>query len=203
MAPPCGLLLALAAAAAVLAAAGARAQETCAGAAPPRRGARVSVASFGGAGDGRTLNTGAFARAVASVERLRAPGGAELYVPPGVWLTGPFNLTSRMTLFLARGAVIRATQVSATQPPSCSLHGLVRFRHCSSPLSAQAMACSSWIDIHKNGVTFFWVVDRRPDPYLRFPSSFLRSRDAIELSMTLAISRRGIRMHGSDIADML
>jgi polygalacturonase len=32
-------------------------------------------------------------------------------VPPGVWLTGPFNLTSRMTLFLARGAVIRATQV--------------------------------------------------------------------------------------------
>ena len=111
MAPPCGLLLALAAAAAVLVAAGARAQETCAGAALPRRGARVSVASFGGAGDGRTLNTGAFARAVASVERLRAPGGAELYVPPGVWLTGPFNLTSHMTLFLARGAVIRATQV--------------------------------------------------------------------------------------------
>ena len=173
MAPPCGLLLALAAAAAVLAAAGARAQETCAGAAPPRRGARVSVASFGGAGDGRTLNTGAFARAVASVERLRAPGGAELYVPPGVWLTGPFNLTSRMTLFLARGAVIRATQVSASQPPSCSPRCLVRFRHCSSGSVFE--------------VSFL----------------FLRSRDAIEISMTLAISRRGIRMHGSDIADML
>ena len=133
MAPPCGLLLALAAAA-VLAAAGARAQETCAGAAPPRRGARVSLASFGGARDGRTLNTGAFARAVASVERLRAPGGAELYVQPGVWLTGPFNLTSRMTLFLARGAVIRATQVSASQSPSCSLLSLVSFRQCSRPL---------------------------------------------------------------------
>jgi polygalacturonase len=91
-------------------AAGAGAQETCARA-PPRRGARVSVADFGGAGDGRTLNTAAFARAVASIDRRRAPGGATLYVPPGVWLTGPFNLTSRMTLFLARGAVIRATQV--------------------------------------------------------------------------------------------
>jgi polygalacturonase len=102
------------AAAAVLVAAAAQAQETCSGTvpAPPRRGARVSVASFGGAGDGRTLNTAAFARAVASIERRAAPGGAELYVPPGVWLTGPFNLTSRMTLFLARGAVIRATQVS-------------------------------------------------------------------------------------------
>jgi hypothetical protein len=110
----CGLLLALAVAA-VLVAAGA--QGTCPGA-PPRRGARVSVASFGGEGDGRTLNTAAFARAVASVERLRAPGGAELYVPAGVWLTGPFNLTSRMTLFLARGAVIRATQVSARRPPA-------------------------------------------------------------------------------------
>jgi polygalacturonase len=97
-------------AALLLCAAGAGAQESCARA-PPRRGARVSVADFGGAGDGRTLNTAAFARAVASIDRRRAPGGATLYVPPGVWLTGPFNLTSRMTLFLARGAVIRATQV--------------------------------------------------------------------------------------------
>nr|AVY91712.1 pectate lyase [Saccharum hybrid cultivar SP80-3280]AVY91719.1 polygalacturonase [Saccharum hybrid cultivar SP80-3280] len=119
---PCRLLLAVAAPAVVLVlvlvAAAAQAQETCSGAvpAPPRRGARVSVASFGGAGDGRTLNTAAFARAVASIERRAAPGGAELYVPPGVWLTGPFNLTSRMTLFLARGAIIRATQDTSSWP---------------------------------------------------------------------------------------
>lgn len=79
----------------------------------PRRGAWMSVASFGGVGDGRALNTAAFARAVARIERRRARGGALLYVPAGVWLTGPFNLTSHMTLFLARGAVIRATQVQA------------------------------------------------------------------------------------------
>ncbi|CAN6380945.1 unnamed protein product [Urochloa humidicola] len=94
------------------------AQETCSGLvpAPPRRGASVSVASFGGVGDGRTLNTAAFSRAVASIERSRAPGGAELRVPPGVWLTGPFNLTSHMTLFLARGAIIRATKDTSSWP---------------------------------------------------------------------------------------
>ncbi|XP_039799653.1 probable polygalacturonase isoform X2 [Panicum virgatum] len=95
------------------------AQETCSGAAPapPRRGAWMSVASFGAVGDGRTLNTAAFARAVARIERRRgARGGTLLYVPPGVWLTGPFNLTSHMTLFLARGAVIRATQDTSSWP---------------------------------------------------------------------------------------
>ncbi|CAL4985124.1 unnamed protein product [Urochloa decumbens] len=93
-------------------------QETCSGLvpAPPRRGASVSVASFGGVGDGRTLNTAAFVSAVASIERRRAPAGAELHVPPGVWLTGPFNLTSHMTLFLARGAIIRATQDTSSWP---------------------------------------------------------------------------------------
>ncbi|KAL6615595.1 hypothetical protein ACP70R_037865 [Stipagrostis hirtigluma subsp. patula] len=112
------LLLAVVAAELLSSAAAQQPQATCAGAvpAPPRRGAWVSVASFGGAGDGRTLNTDAFARAVASIERRRAPGGAMLYVPPGVWLTGPFNLTSRMTLFLARGAVIRATQDTSSWP---------------------------------------------------------------------------------------
>jgi hypothetical protein len=40
----------------------------------------------------------------------RAAGGGEarLDVPPGRWLTGSFNLTSRFTLFLHRGAVSSA-----------------------------------------------------------------------------------------------
>jgi hypothetical protein len=107
---PPALRLLVAAALLLLSSAGA--QETCWSGPAPRRGAWMSVASFGGRGDGQTLNTGAFARAVARIERRRdARGGTLLYVPPGVWLTGPFNLTSHMTLFLARGAVIRATQV--------------------------------------------------------------------------------------------
>ena len=41
----------------------------------------------------------------------RDKGGGQLNVPPGRWLTAPFNLTSHMTLFLARDAVILAVQV--------------------------------------------------------------------------------------------
>ncbi|KAJ3704116.1 hypothetical protein LUZ61_007821 [Rhynchospora tenuis] len=85
--------------------------ETCADIVPvQRRGAWISLKSFGGVGDGTTVNTAAFARAIARIERRKARGGMLLYVPPGVYLTGPFNLTSHMTLYLARGAVIKATQ---------------------------------------------------------------------------------------------
>uniref|UniRef100_A0A0E0ESL9 Chlorophyll a-b binding protein, chloroplastic n=1 Tax=Oryza meridionalis TaxID=40149 RepID=A0A0E0ESL9_9ORYZ len=62
---------------------------------------------FGGVGDGRTLNTEAFVAAVASIAER---GGGRLVVPAGRWLTAPFNLTSRMTLFLAAGAEILGVQ---------------------------------------------------------------------------------------------
>ena len=51
------------------------------------------------------MNTAAFNQAVAAVS---AAGGGTLVVPVGAFVTGPFNLTSRMTLFLAAGAEIRA-----------------------------------------------------------------------------------------------
>nr|ACR33948.1 unknown [Zea mays] len=120
MPPTLGLLLAAAAAVLLLLLPpppSAGAQETCWSGPAPRRGAWMSVASFGARGDGQTLNTGAFARAVARIARRRgARGGTLLYVPPGVWLTGPFNLTSHMTLFLARGAIVRATQDTSSWP---------------------------------------------------------------------------------------
>ncbi|KAK1303019.1 putative polygalacturonase [Acorus calamus] len=74
------------------------------------RGEAISLEDFGGVGDGRTVNTAAFREAVYRIQRLRRRGGTLLYVPAGVWLTGPFNVTSHMTLYLARGAVIRAVQ---------------------------------------------------------------------------------------------
>lgn len=70
-----------------------------------------NITDFGGVGDGVTLNTKAFERAVAAIARLGRRGGGQLNVPPGVWLTAPFNLTSHMTLFLAEGAEIRGIEV--------------------------------------------------------------------------------------------
>ena len=70
-----------------------------------------SITDFGAVGDGKTLNTAAFARAVEELSRCAGDGGAALVVPEGRWLTGPFNLTSHMTLFLAEGAEILAVTV--------------------------------------------------------------------------------------------
>ncbi|KAL7096119.1 hypothetical protein ACP275_10G063700 [Erythranthe tilingii] len=73
---------------------------------PKLRHAAFNLTDFGGVGDGVTLNTAAFERAVVAISKLGNKGGGQLNVPPGNWLTAPFNLTSHMTLFLAEGAVI-------------------------------------------------------------------------------------------------
>jgi hypothetical protein len=55
--------------------------------APGRR--RRAREDFGGAGDGRTLNTAAFARAVASIDRRRAREGRRCTCRPGSGSRGP------------------------------------------------------------------------------------------------------------------
>lgn len=86
---------------------------TCSGIVPMRhRNDKISITDFGGVGDGKTSNTKAFREAIYRIQHLRRRGGTLLYVPPGVYLTDTFNLTSHMTLYLARGAVIKASQVN-------------------------------------------------------------------------------------------
>ncbi|KAG4180474.1 hypothetical protein ERO13_A10G167600v2 [Gossypium hirsutum] len=70
----------------------------------------VSILEFGAVGDGKTLNTIAFQNAIFYLKSFADKGGAQLYVPPGRWLTGSFNLTSHLTLFLEKGAVILGSQ---------------------------------------------------------------------------------------------
>jgi polygalacturonase len=73
-----------------------------------------TLTDFGAVGDGRTLNTTAFQRAIAAVERA---GGGRLVVPPGVFRTGSFTLCSSLELHLAEGAVIEG-------PPTFTDYGL-------------------------------------------------------------------------------
>ncbi|XP_026457762.1 probable polygalacturonase [Papaver somniferum] len=70
----------------------------------------ASLKDFGGVGDGKTSNTKAFRSAVASLSKFQNDGGSQLFVPPGRWLTGSFNLTSHFTLYLHKDAVILASQ---------------------------------------------------------------------------------------------
>jgi polygalacturonase len=67
--------------------------------------AKFNFADYGGVGDGKTLNTAAFQKAVAAIEKA---GGGHLIVPAGVYKTLPFTLTSRMDLHLEPGSVIKA-----------------------------------------------------------------------------------------------
>lgn len=76
----------------------------------PRRKVVMSIADFGGVGDGRTSNTESFRRAVRYMQSFGDKGGSQLNVPKGSWLTGSFNLTSNFTLFLEEGAVILGSQ---------------------------------------------------------------------------------------------
>jgi len=76
-----------------------------------RRQFRVSVADFGAVGDGKTLNTLAFEKALLYLGSYADKDGAELYIPAGRWLTGSIRLISRLTLFLESGAVILGSEV--------------------------------------------------------------------------------------------
>ncbi|XP_043720533.1 probable polygalacturonase isoform X2 [Telopea speciosissima] len=73
----------------------------------------VSILEFGAVGDGKTVNTIAFQNAIFYLKSFADKGGAQLYVPSGRWLTGSFNLTSHLTLFLERGAFILGSQNAA------------------------------------------------------------------------------------------
>ncbi|MGD1275754.1 MAG: glycosyl hydrolase family 28 protein [Tepidisphaeraceae bacterium] len=66
-----------------------------------------NLKDFGGVGDGATLNTAAFAKAV---DAIKQAGGGRLIVPAGVYFTLPFVLTSHMDLHLEAGATIKAPE---------------------------------------------------------------------------------------------
>ncbi|GKV12766.1 hypothetical protein SLEP1_g23878 [Rubroshorea leprosula] len=78
---------------------------------PRLRPVAFNLTDFGGVGDGVTLNTEAFERAVSAISKLGKRGGGQLNVPPGKWLMVPFNLTSHLTLFLAENAEILGIEV--------------------------------------------------------------------------------------------
>lgn len=117
---PCWLQVALASAVAVLVLglACAEAEPQCTRRRPPAppRPHSVTITEFGAVGDGVTLNTVSFQNAVFYLRSFADKGGAQLYVPRGRWLTGSFNLTSHLTLYLEEGAVIVGAKVMMMPP---------------------------------------------------------------------------------------
>ena len=94
----------------------------------------VSVADFGGIGDGTTLNTKPFADAV---EALEKQGGGHLEVPAGIWFTGPIRLKDNIDLHVTDNAVIVFSSGKNLYPlVKTSFEGLDTYR-CESPISAE------------------------------------------------------------------
>lgn len=76
----------------------------------PTESAFIDIRDYD-ASEGATDNAPAFAAAIAE-----APKGATLYVPPGIWRTGPVFLKSDMFVYLPRGAVIAGLTDRAAYP---------------------------------------------------------------------------------------
>ena len=67
----------------------------------------VRLTDFGAVGDGTTLNTEAFRKAISALDKQ---GGGRLVVTQGVFLTGPVALKSNIELHLERNAVVLASE---------------------------------------------------------------------------------------------
>ena len=94
----------------------------------------VSICDFGGAGDGVTLNTEAFARAI---ESLSAKGGGRLEVPAGVWRTGPIGLQSHIELHVSKDAIIVFDPDQDLYPIIDTNFEGLDVRRCLSPIHAE------------------------------------------------------------------
>ena len=91
------------------------------------------LTDFGGVGDGVALNTDAFAKAIASLEKQ---GGGRLVVPAGIWRTGPIELKSHIELHLDKDAIVVFDPDQDLYPIIDTNFEGLDVRRCVSPLNA-------------------------------------------------------------------
>lgn len=104
----------------------------------------VSITDFGAVGDGLTLCTDAFARAI---DQLSAEGGGRLTVPQGVWLTGPIVLKSNIDLHVEKNAVIYFSPDKAL------------YEDKENPKASRVMACISAVRCKNIMITGEGIID--------------------------------------------
>lgn len=94
---------------------------------------QVDIRDFGGVGDGVTLNSEAFAKAI---EALTQAGGGRLVVPKGVWLTGPVTLKDNIDLHIRPDAVLLFSTDRNLYPIVQTVFEGLDTKRCISPINA-------------------------------------------------------------------
>jgi polygalacturonase len=98
---------------------------------------KTSVTDYGAVGDGVTMNTAAFNRAIAN---LSQKGGGTVVIPRGIWLTGPIVLKNNIELHTDAGALIIFSKNMDDYPlVETSFEGLNTTR-CVSPISGKDLS---------------------------------------------------------------
>lgn len=92
-----------------------------------------NIVSFGAVKDGITLNTTAINNAIAAANKA---GGGIVYIPAGLWLTGPIVLLNNVEINTARGALILFTKDRTQYPLKAASFEGVEAARCQSPISA-------------------------------------------------------------------
>lgn len=93
----------------------------------------LSINKLGAVPDGYTLNTQTINKAI---ETLSKKGGGVVFVPAGLWLTGPVVLKNNINLHLAYGATLLFTDDKSQYPlVQANWEGLSQMRN-QSPISA-------------------------------------------------------------------
>lgn len=96
----------------------------------------VSILDFGGVGDGVTLNTEAFAKAI---DHLSQKGGGHLIVPAGIFLTGPITLKSSIDLHITSNAIILFDPDLDLYPIINTVFEGLDTRRCESPINGEGL----------------------------------------------------------------
>lgn len=143
----------------------------------------VNIKQYGAIGDGVTLNTEAFAKAI---DEVHSRGGGKVIVPEGIFFTGPIVLKSNVNLFLEKNSMILFSPDFDLYPiVDTSFEGLYTKR-CQSPISAK--------DAVNIAITGYGVIDGSGGawrPHKRFKLT--------ERQWRLLVSRGGVTDSAQEI----
>lgn len=93
-----------------------------------------NIENYGAVGNGVTLNTQAFAKAI---EACAKNGGGVVLAPSGLWLTGPIVLKNNVNLHVVQGALVLFSRDFAHYPMIMSYYEGLEAWRCQSPISAK------------------------------------------------------------------